>query len=210
MRFRSKPPSFAAVAARGRGLPAAHRAQARRRYAAMLREVKDVLPVLPAPGESLHALMTGLYDFMSVVGLVIARQDSPCTTLRIATLAFSLRNVTELESLAEKGMLVRTRILTSDFFAKHNRGIVDEARRLLVPRGGCLAAPRCHAKVACLEFADSTRYVFEGSANLRTNRNVEQFALFNDAGLHDWHAGWIEDLIAKWSREQEGKGGASE
>jgi hypothetical protein len=34
--------------------------------------------------------------------------------------------------------------------------------------------------------------VFEGSANLRTNKNIEQFTCIHDHALHDFHAGWID------------------
>jgi hypothetical protein len=48
----------------------------------------------------------------------------------------------------------------------------------------------------------SPKLVFEGSANLRTNGNIEQFALFNDAELHDWHAGWIDEKHRAWESDQ--------
>jgi hypothetical protein len=54
------------------------------------------------------------------------------------------------------------------------------------------AAARCHAKVACLHFGDGLKLTFEGSMNLSTNRNAKQMCVVNDAGLHDWHAAWID------------------
>jgi hypothetical protein len=47
----------------------------------------------------------------------------------------------------------------------------------------------------------------EGSANLRSNGNREQFALVNDASLHDWHAAWIDDLVARHEGENGGDDG---
>jgi hypothetical protein len=42
------------------------------------------------------------------------------------------------------------------------------------------------------------RLSIEGSANLCGNSSGrEQFALIHDAGLHDWHAAWIEALITR-------------
>jgi hypothetical protein len=49
--------------------------------------------------------------------------------------------------------------------------------------------------VSCLAFADGLRLVFEGSANLRTNKNVVQMTVVNDAGLHDWHSAWIDQKV---------------
>ncbi len=195
-----KRPTFARGGAPG--MPAAHTARARRRYAAMLRESAEILAHLPGPGESLHALMTGTYDFLTLVGHAITHQPAPCAELRIATLAFSSRNTAEIVQLLDAGAVNRVSLLCSDFFAKHNKAEFTEAVREYTQRGQAIAAPRCHAKVTCLHFADGAKLVFEGSANLRTNGNIEQFALINDAGLHDWHAAWIDGKHREWQSDQ--------
>lgn len=176
-----------------KGMPGAFKANARKRYQAMLRESKDILAHLPAPGESLHALMSGYYDFMTLIGHVITTRPTPCCHLRIATLAFSARNTSELSALLDTKVVLKLSFLCSDFFEKHNAAIWNDAQNQLVKeRGQSLRSARCHAKVALLHFGED-RFVFEGSANLRTNRNIEQFCLFNDAALHDWHAAWMNN-----------------
>jgi hypothetical protein len=195
-----KPPSFSGPDA---GVPKPYQAKARKRYAAMLRELADVLAHLPGPGESLHALMTGLYDFASVIGLVITSRPCPCLRLRIATLAFSSRNTGQLCQLLDCGAVKSLTLLCSDFFAKHNRAAFSEARHELQSRGQAISAPRSHAKVACVEFSDGLKFVFEGSANLRTNKNLEQFTLTNDAALHDWHAAWMDERHREWQRQSD-------
>jgi hypothetical protein len=186
----------------GPGVPPAFTAKARRRYQAMLRESADILAHLPGPGESLHALMTGTYDFMTLAGHVIMARPVPCARLRLATLAFSGRNTAEIVQLLDGGAVQAVSLLCSDFFAKHNRAEFTEAVREFQARGMAIAAPRCHAKVTCLEFTDGLKLVFEGSANLRTNGNVEQFALFNDPELHNWHSAWIDEAHRVWASEQ--------
>jgi hypothetical protein len=51
------------------------------------------------------------------------------------------------------------------------------------------------------------KLALEGSANLRSNGNREQFLLANDAGLHDWHARWIDGLVALHEGERDAGGG---
>ena len=53
-----------------------------------------------------------------------------------------------------------------------------------------VGSARCHAKVVTLAFADGLRLTFEGSANLRTNRNMENLCVVNDPGLHDWQGAY--------------------
>src|SRR5262249_33290065 len=137
-----KRPSFTGRA--DPGVPPALTARARRRYAAMLREPAGIPAHLPGPRESLHALLTGRYDFMTLLGRVITHQPTPCAELRIATLAFSSRNTAELVQLLDGGAVQRVSLLCSDFFAKHNRAEFSEAVRELQARGMAIAAPRCH------------------------------------------------------------------
>jgi hypothetical protein len=172
----------------------AFRAEQRRK--AQLRAAAEVLPHLPGPGESVHTLLTGTFDFLLVLTCVIRSRPASCDTLRLATLAFSRRNTQELCRLLDGRLVRHLTLLCSDFMARSNPGIYQGAfEELAGHRGQTVASARCHAKVSCLAFADGLRLVFEGSANLRTNKNVEQMTAINDAGLHDWHAAWIDQKV---------------
>jgi hypothetical protein len=181
--------------------------KARLRRTAQLRAAAEVLPHLPGPGESVHALLAGTFDFLLVLSCVIQQRPGPCEWLRVTTLAFSRRNTQELCRLLDAGQVGRLTLLTSDFMAKSNAAIYQGAvEELARARGQTVASARCHAKVACLAFADGLRLVFEGSANLRTNKNVEQVACVNDAGLHDWHAEWIDGKVGEHAEKHAGRG----
>ena len=187
----------------GRPSPQSRREQARAfkaalRRRAQLRSAAEVLPRLPGPGESLHCLLTGTFDFMLVLACVIRSRPAACDVLRVTTLAFSRRNTQELARLLDERLVGRLVLLTSDFMAKSNAAIYQGAvEELAKARGQTVASARCHAKVACLSFSDGLRLVFEGSANLRTNRNREQLTVTRDRALHDWHAAWIDELAGR-------------
>jgi hypothetical protein len=174
--------------------PYLHRQAGPRRFA-QLREAAAILATLPAPGESLHCLQSGRYDLCDVVGVLIDKLGA-VEHLAIATLSFHQRNVSALLSWIEAGQVKRLTMLCSLFFREHFpetyealfQGIGDGPHRL--------AAARCHAKLVCLHFQDA-KMVIEGSANLRTNSNVEQFTLFHDAPLCDWWGDWIESEVKK-------------
>jgi hypothetical protein len=175
------------------------RASLRRR--AQLKRAAEVLPHLPGPGESLHALLTGTFDFLLVLNVVIRSHGAPCDTLRLATLAFSRRNTQELCRLIDDGFVNRLVLLASDFMARANPGIYGGAvEELAVQRGQVVGSARTHAKVSLLHFADGLKLTFEGSGNLRTNGNIEQVTAINDPELHDWHAQWIDERV----RDHEG------
>jgi hypothetical protein len=176
--------------------PLLRRQDATRRLA-MLREARAILAVLPGPGESLHAIMSGRYDLADLIEALLDARG-PVEHLRIATLSFNSRNVEAIGRWLESDKVTRFAMLCSHFFQANNPETFEALReRLAQGQGHRLAASRNHCKVCCMLFKDGGRFALEGSANLRTNSNNEQFALFNDAELHDWHAAWIDDQVSK-------------
>jgi hypothetical protein len=166
------------------------------RRTAMLAEATEVLTVLPAEGESLHAIMTGRYDLMHLLAVLVDRLGT-IEAARIATLSYNRKNLAEMLALLDDGKVRTLTLLCSAFFRDHNRELWEETLSEFRDRRQRAAAARSHAKVVTLAIAGGARYALEGSANLRTNSNREQFALFRDAALHDWHAGWIDQLVTQ-------------
>jgi hypothetical protein len=173
------------------------------RRKAQLKRAAEVVPNLPGPGESLHTLLTGYFDFALVLTCVLRSRACPCEHARVATLSFGYKNVQEMAGWLDGGIVRRLTLLCSDFMAKASpkefRGAVAE---LVEQRGQRVGSARCHAKVVTLAFADGLRLTFEGSANLRTNRNMENLCVVNDPGLHDWHAAWIDAKVREHEIDQ--------
>lgn len=172
-----------------------HTLKGSRRRMAMLAEAREVLPCLPQPGESLHGLMTGRYDLMHLLVVILENKPVAVECLRLTTLSYNGRNLAEMLRLLESGKVRQLSLICSKFFAEHDKDLYEETLQEFRKRGQRVAAPRSHAKVVTMQFADGEKLILEGSANLRTNSNREQFCLIHDAGLHDWHAAWIDQLI---------------
>jgi hypothetical protein len=177
------------------------RASLRRK--AQLRKAAEVIPHLPGPGESLHTLLTGFFDFALVLTCVLRSRPALCEHARIATLSFGPKNTQEIARWLDEKLVRRVTLLCADFMAKASPKVYQGAvAELVEQRGQVVGSARCHAKVVCLSFADGLRLVFEGSANLRTNRNLENLCVVNDPGLHDWHAAWIDAKVREHEVEQ--------
>lgn len=192
-----RPVNFAAVAATrtvADAVPSPTIRKAGRQRVACLREAAEVLAVLPGPGESLHALMTGRYDLTDLLAVLIER-FGPCG-MKVATLSFNRGNTVDLLAWIDAGKVAGLDLLCSSFFRDHNGELFRSFKADLHQRGGRLAAARNHAKVVCLAFTSGERFALEGSANLRTNSNHEQLALIHDAALHDWHSSWISERVS--------------
>lgn len=191
-----KPVDFAGIVA-GKpadAVPAPTVRRARRRVA-NLREASAVLDDLPGPGEALHAVMTGRYDLTDTLAVLLDR-FGPCR-MKVATLSFNTGNTVDLLAWMDAGKVTGLDLLCSAFFRDHNAELFRSFKADLYARGGRLAAARNHCKVVCLAFTTGERFALEGSANLRTNNNQEQFCLIHDADLHDWHSAWISGRVAQ-------------
>lgn len=200
MKFALAPIGFGRTTAEpANAVPKAFRGEAGAKRMKCLAEVADVLAVIPAAGERLHAIMTGFYDLMHVLVLLLDRCGH-CDHLRIATLSYNGRNLAELLRLLDTAAIHKVTLVTSCFFRDHNKELFAETRKEFASRGSVVVAARSHAKVACLR-TPAGAFVVEGSANLRTNRNREQFCLFNDGDLLDWHAAWIDTLAQEPTHE---------
>jgi hypothetical protein len=173
------------------------------RRKAQLKRAAEMVPHLPGPGESLHTLLTGYFDFALVLTCVLRFRPVPCEHARIATLSFGGKNVQEMAGWLDSGIVHRLTLLCSYFMEK---ACPDEYRaavaELVERRRQIVGSARCHAKVITLAFADGLRLVFEGSAHLRTNRNMENLCVISDPELHDWHAQWIDQKVREHEIEQ--------
>ncbi len=190
-------PAFGRAAQHLPGTPAPGRTRAEARYQRAARTAAELLPELPRPGEAVHCLMTGTYDLCQVITALAGRLPG-LRHLRVATLCFSKRNAAELLGMLEARPGLRLTLLASAFFRGHNKDLFERLAADLAEHPGRarLAAARSHCKVVCFDLGPGDGLVFEGSANLRSNRNREQLTAVRDRGLHDWHAGWIDELVS--------------
>jgi len=90
----------------------------------------------------------------------------------------------------------------SAFFRDHNTELFEGTLEEFRDRGQQAAAARSHAKVVTFAFASGRRLTAEGSANLSSDSNREQVLLADGAGLHEWHAGWVDALVSAHEGEQ--------
>jgi hypothetical protein len=169
---------------------------ARRRFLA-IREATQALDLVPGPGETLHGLMTGTYDLMHLLLVLVDKLAVPIRRMKIATLSLSVKNVAEMTGLLDAGKVRSLDLLCSDFFRKHDQEIFAGLLAEFTRRGQRVAAARSHCKLVTIAAGDGRRFTLEGSANLRINHNQEQFCLTQDPALHRFYATWIGQMVTK-------------
>lgn len=181
----------------GRDLPRPVLIRLQARRTAGIAEAKDALAQLPAPGESLHCLMTARLDMSNVLSALLEKVGR-CEALSIATLGFNRRNMLAMLRWLDTGVVGRLTLLASIFFRSHKGDLWEETLTEFRSRGQRAACCHSYSKVCTLAFSLGERFAVEGSANLCSNGSArEQFAIVHDVALHDWHSRWIEALVSK-------------
>lgn len=186
----------------GEGLPTPARIKLAVRRAAGIAEAKAVLDQLPGPGESLHCICTARMDLTDIV-VALGQRFGVCDRMLIATLGYNERNLSAMLAWLDAGAVKSLSLVASKFFRAHKGDLWAETLKEFRARGQRAACCDSHAKVVTLAFASGELLCIEGSANLCGNGSGrEQFALINDAGLHNWHAAWITALVDRHEGEQ--------
>ena len=157
--------------------------------------VKDI-EELPDFEETLHVVFRGNFPLWSIVRATLAlATPAVIESLSLATLGFSKSNATDLFSLIDGGQVQSVNAVCSVYFERQNPAEYKMMADGLSARGQRIVALRSHAKVIGMELSDGRRFVVESSANLRSCRNLEQLSFTQSPPLHDFHAGWIREVI---------------
>lgn len=158
---------------------------------------------LPTEGQSLHGVICGKYAMFDLIPAIIERTGRRITDLHIATLSYGKQNAADLIGLLDAGQVRRCSLLISYFFKAQNRSLYDTLVPELRQRGHRVLAMRTHAKLLLIKMAGGGSFVVEGSANLRSCKNVEQFVLTRCRKLYRFHRGWLEGELLNTKEEGE-------
>ncbi|HEV7299242.1 MAG TPA: hypothetical protein VGN72_07750 [Tepidisphaeraceae bacterium] len=161
------------------------------------------LKTLPTEGQTLHGVICQKYAAWDLVPALIGRTGRNIDELYIATLSYGAGNAKELLALLDEGRIKRCSLIVSHYFKAQNRQLYDSLVPPLLERGHRVIAMRNHSKLLLMQTAGAGSFVVEGSANLRSCKNVEQFCLTRCRQLYRFHRGWIEREL--FARREEGK-----
>jgi hypothetical protein len=151
---------------------------------------------LPEPGEAMHIVSNGNYDyFFFVTNLLRLLGNTPAQEYWAITWTMHESAVMELLRLIDAGLLPKVHFLTSTHFKNTKSAFAAQLIEGFRARGMRYRALKSHAKIMCL--AHPPHYlVLEGSANMTRYPGCEQNVLINDKGLFDFHTSWMEDVFS--------------
>ena len=148
------------------------------------------LDPLPAPGETAHLIIHGGVPLSAIIWHIVDQR--PPADLAISTLGFNRHFIHELIDRMRTGRVLSATVVCSNYFSRADAAEYEEARAVLTAWPCKLTDARTHAKIAVFG-----HFSFEGSANLRSCRSIENVAITHDKSLAQFHAKWISELIHK-------------
>jgi hypothetical protein len=141
-------------------------------------------------GDRLHAVLSG--DFILCHAVTQLAEIMKPETVTLATLSLSRQNVDALAAALDLGHIGTLNFLISEYFCATNKAIASHMEQAAQNRRWRIGTKRSHAKIATFS---ARHIVIESSGNLRSSQSVEQLSAFSDRALHDFHAGWIAELL---------------
>ena len=171
----------------------------RLRFAKMLKEetLAEAIADPPKPGESIHAVSNGKYDFATWIPQIIDWIGT-ADCLWCSTWTLSRPNADDVFALHDEGKIAQGQLhfLTGLYFKRRDTATYNYLLDGLLRRGGRYKAFENHCKVLLIanEKKDAW-FTVEGSANLNANPRFEQYVLVNDRQLFEFHRGWMEEVF---------------
>ena len=141
---------------------------------------------IPSHGDTVHCVVRGDFVFADILPVLLNK--SSANLIAISTLGLSKKNAEMLAEMKSSGQCRRLIVLVSHYFSQVDKiGTFAEVESIL---GDDIRVARTHCKVVLID-APPNAYVVAGSANLRSSDTAEQFSIWNDRQLLNWHLDWM-------------------
>jgi hypothetical protein len=156
------------------------------------------------PGFRMFAFVSGNFVFGDVIEALVTTLGIQIKRMTIQTLSMSQENIDSLRNVIDNCFeLESLRLVVSDYFYSHERnanGLVPYIyERLDVDDVLDVAFAGVHTKITTIETINGLKIVMDGSANLRSSRNVEQFRIECDADLYDYIERFADRIFDAYS-----------
>ena len=157
--------------------------------------IKNIINDFPKPGEVIHVISGGLYNFWDMIPTYIQLRGT-IAELYAATWTSSFQTARDCEELLRKGQIKRASFIFGSYFKKIDPPAYTKFAECTVKYGGKIKILESHMKAIIMKNINGEVLVAEGSANFNKNPRVEQCTLTNDQGLYDFYRETFEEIFA--------------
>lgn len=147
-----------------------------------------------------NCIVAGNFIFGDFIEAFIVENNIKCLNVTISTLSLDQNNVDSLHNLIEGEFIEELNLVVSDYFYAHERGqlIPYIYRELDIDNKFQLAVAGSHTKICLIKSLGGKHIVIQGSANLRSSSNIEQFTIEENKELYDFYLEYHEAIIEEY------------
>lgn len=150
--------------------------------------------------ERAHCIVSGDFIFGDFIEAYIMTYKIRVPNMTIATLSLNQNNVDSLYHLMRTGHIERLNLVVSAYFYGNERHALIPYIYEHLDMGDRfqLAVAGIHTKTTHFCTAGGKHIVIQGSANLRSSGNVEQFTIEENKELFDWYEDVYTAIIQRY------------
>lgn len=139
--------------------------------------------------ESINVICSGNFIFGDFIEAFFVKKNIQTKKLIISTLSMSQENIDSLKNLFVGNYVLSLDLLISDyFFANEKNALIKYMlQELDVDNKFQLSVARSHTKICIFEDQKGNKYVFQGSANLRSSDCIEQLICEENSESYDFY-----------------------
>lgn len=154
--------------------------------------------------ENLFSIVDGSFVFGDFILAFLHHHDIKAVRMDISTLSLSMHNIVGLETFIKKGYIDNLNFLIGYYFYAHERKGLMEAlyERLDFEDRLQVSVCRNHMKCFTILTDRGNKIVIDGSANLRSSDNLEQFNLEFNSEKYDFITNFNDKLLQEFKTIQ--------
>jgi hypothetical protein len=143
------------------------------------------------------AILNGSFVYFDFIFEFLIQQNSHIKTMTISTLSMSKENIKKMEELIENDCISELNLIISDYFYSHEKNNLVKYLYHCLDKNNIfqLAVCRTHCKTCIFELQDGRKFVFHGSANLRSSNNLEQIMIEESEYLYNFNLEYQKNII---------------
>jgi hypothetical protein len=134
-------------------------------------------------------IIDGTFIFGDFIEAFIVKYNIHVKKMTISTLSMSQENVESLRNLLVGNYVDELNLIVSDYFFSHEKHMLVKYiyERLDIDNRFQFSAASTHCKICIFQTHNNRKFVFHGSANLRSSSNIEQIMLEESEDLYNFN-----------------------
>ena len=152
-------------------------------------------------GQRADCFVSGNFIFGDFIEAYLTEHDCTANRMTVSTLSMSQDNVDSFRNLIDNGYVEQLDLIVSVYFwFNERRSLIPYIyQQLDIGNRFQMAVAGIHTKTVSFETLGGRKIVIHGSANLRSNGNIEQFTIEENPGLYDFYESHYRSVIEKYA-----------